>query len=143
MCTLCGTVWSGFGGVSVYCVWGRLEWVWGVIVQLVALWCVCLCVCVCVTGVLCGNQCAAGGFVERVFVCFRQFGAGMGSECSAGGFVVVSVCGSVCVRECVDIYVCVFVCVCVTVWSVFGGMSTQQVVLKCVCVWCLCVCGTV
>ena len=26
---MCRTVWCGFVGVSVCCVWDRLDWVWG------------------------------------------------------------------------------------------------------------------
>ena len=29
MCAVCGTVWCGFGGVSVCCVWESLVWVCG------------------------------------------------------------------------------------------------------------------
>ena len=29
VCVVCGTVWSGFRGVSVCCVSNSLEWVWG------------------------------------------------------------------------------------------------------------------
>ena len=29
VCAECGTVWCGFGGVSVCCVWDSLVWVWG------------------------------------------------------------------------------------------------------------------
>ena len=57
MCAVCGTVWCGFGGVSV---------------QQVALWClyigiVCVCVCVGQFGVGLGSECAAGGFVVFVY----------------------------------------------------------------------------
>jgi len=58
VCTVCGTVWCGFGGVSV---------------QQVTLWClyigiVCVCVlCVGQFGVGLGSECAAGDFVVFVY----------------------------------------------------------------------------
>ena len=30
MCVVCGTVWSGFVRVSLFCVWDSLKWVGGV-----------------------------------------------------------------------------------------------------------------
>jgi len=82
VCAVCGTVWSGFGGVSV---------------QQEALWClyigiVCVCVWESLMWVL-GSECAAGGFVVFVYrhwvCCLWEILMWVwGSECAAGGFVV-------------------------------------------------------
>jgi len=87
VCAVCGTVWCGFGVVSVQqvalcylyigivcvCVWDNLEWVWGSewaaggFVVFVYRHCVCVC-CVweCLEWVW-GSECAAGGFVVFVY----------------------------------------------------------------------------
>jgi hypothetical protein len=84
VCVVCGTVWIGFGGVSVCCVWDSLDWVWGVSVccvwySLEWVWEVSVC---CVWDSLdwvWGSKCV---------LCVGQFGLGLGSECAAGGYVV-------------------------------------------------------
>jgi len=108
VCAVCGTLWCGFGGVSVQqvalcclyigivcvcCVWESLVWVWG-------------------------SECAAGGFVVFLYrhcVCVCVWDSLVrvwGSECAAGGFVVFVY------RPCVC-------AVCGTVWCGFGGVSVQ------------------